>query len=76
MLQVAGGKDESVTQPLWTPKNELMFISDRTGWWNIYREVNGKVHCLLLLLPLLLLLLLLLMGLSVVTFGTVWSASV
>jgi len=53
---VAGGKDESVSQPLWTPKNELLFISDRTGWWNIYREVNGKVIYLLLLLLLLLLL--------------------
>jgi len=50
---VAGGKDESVSQPLWTPKNELLFISDRTGWWNIYREVNGKVIYLLLLLLLL-----------------------
>ncbi len=40
---MAGGKDESVSQPLWSPKNELLFISDRTGWWNIYREVNGKV---------------------------------
>ena len=53
---MAGGKDESVSQPLWTPKNELLFISDRTGWWNIYREVNGKVMYLLLLLLLLLLL--------------------
>jgi len=52
---VAGGKDESVSQPLWTPKNELLFISDRTGWWNIYREVSGKViyHLILLLLLLL-----------------------
>ena len=52
---MAGGKDESVSQPLWTPKNELLFISDRTGWWNIYREVNGKVIYLMLLLLLLLL---------------------
>ena len=39
-LQVAGGKDESVTQPVWTPKNELLFVSDRTGWWNIYKYVS------------------------------------
>ncbi|DBB15202.1 TPA: hypothetical protein ACH3X3_004206 [Trebouxia sp. C0006] len=42
--KVAGGEDESVSQPLWSPKNELLFISDRTGWWNIYREVNGKAE--------------------------------
>ncbi len=54
LAQVAGGKDESVTQPLWTPKNELLFISDRTGWWNIYRDVDGKVtSCALMLQPLL-----------------------
>lgn len=41
--QVAGGKDESVTQPMWTPKNELLFVSDRTGWWNIYQENDGQV---------------------------------
>jgi len=36
-------------------QNELLFISDRTGWWNIYREVSGKViyHLILLLLLLL-----------------------
>ena len=39
-MQVAGGKDESVTQPAWTPNNELLFISDRTGWWNIYKLVS------------------------------------
>lgn len=38
--QVAGGKDESVAQPMWTPKNDLLFVSDRTGWWNIYKYVS------------------------------------
>lgn len=34
---VAGGKDESCFQPQWSPQGELFFISDRTGFWNIYR---------------------------------------
>lgn len=36
--QVAGGKDESVLQPTWTSGNKLVFISDRSGWWNLYTE--------------------------------------
>lgn len=34
---VAGSKDESIFQPEWSPEGDLYFISDRTGWWNIYR---------------------------------------
>jgi dipeptidyl aminopeptidase/acylaminoacyl peptidase len=34
---VAGGKDESCFQPQWSPHGELFFLSDRTGFWNIYR---------------------------------------
>ncbi len=33
---VAGGPDESVTQPKWSPAGVLHWISDRTGWWNLY----------------------------------------
>ena len=35
--QVAGGVEESVFQPEWSPGGVLYFISDRTGWWNLYR---------------------------------------
>ena len=35
---VAGGPEESVTQPKYSSSGELFFISDRTGWWNLYRE--------------------------------------
>jgi dipeptidyl aminopeptidase/acylaminoacyl peptidase len=35
---VAGGPAESVTQPRWSPAGALHWISDRTGWWNLYRE--------------------------------------
>ena len=34
---VAGGVDESIFQPSWSPSGVLHFVSDRTGWWNLYR---------------------------------------
>jgi dipeptidyl aminopeptidase/acylaminoacyl peptidase len=34
---VAGGAEESIFQPEWSPSGELHFVSDRTGWWNLYR---------------------------------------
>ena len=34
---VAGGDDESISQPSWSSDGTLHFISDRTGWWNLYR---------------------------------------
>lgn len=34
---IAGGRDESISQPEWTPDGSLLFISDRTDWWNLYR---------------------------------------
>ena len=33
---VAGGADESIFQPEWSPDGHLYFVSDRTGWWNLY----------------------------------------
>jgi hypothetical protein len=32
---------ESVLQPVWSPAGVLHFVSDRSGWWNIYR-VRGR----------------------------------
>jgi len=34
---VAGGSGESVFQPEWSPGGVLHFVSDRTGFWNLYR---------------------------------------
>lgn len=34
---VAGGKHTSVQQPQWGPDGALYFISDASGWWNLYR---------------------------------------
>jgi dipeptidyl aminopeptidase/acylaminoacyl peptidase len=44
--QIAGGQNESVFQPAWSPDGELYFISDRTGWWNLYRWRNGQAEAL------------------------------
>lgn len=42
--QVSGGAEESVYQPEWSPNGDLFFISDRTGWWNLYRWRGGLVE--------------------------------
>ncbi len=41
---VAGGPQESVCQPEWSPGGVLHFVSDRSGWWNLYRYDHGVVH--------------------------------
>jgi dipeptidyl aminopeptidase/acylaminoacyl peptidase len=38
---VAGGPDESIAQPEWSADGTIHFVSDRTGWWNIYRLLDG-----------------------------------
>jgi dipeptidyl aminopeptidase/acylaminoacyl peptidase len=40
---VAGGPSESAVQPRWLG-DKLIFISDRTNWWNLYLWSEGKVH--------------------------------
>jgi dipeptidyl aminopeptidase/acylaminoacyl peptidase len=37
----AGGPDESVVQPEWSADGTLHLVSDRSGWWNLYRLVEG-----------------------------------
>ena len=34
---VAGGPGESVGQPSWGPDGDLLFVSDRHGWWQPHR---------------------------------------
>ena len=41
---VAGGPGESVQQPTWQPDGSLWFVSDRTGWWNLYRWDGAAVQ--------------------------------
>ena len=42
--RVAGGPEESVFQPEWSPDGTLHFVSDRTGWWNLYRLREGSLE--------------------------------
>jgi dipeptidyl aminopeptidase/acylaminoacyl peptidase len=42
--RVAGSRRESIFQPSWSPAGELHFVSDRTGWWNLYRERDGEIQ--------------------------------
>lgn len=39
--KIAGGPAESIFEPLFSPSNVLHFVSDVTGWWNLYRW-DGK----------------------------------
>ncbi|MFY9557302.1 MAG: S9 family peptidase [Blastocatellia bacterium] len=41
---VAGGKSESIFQPVWSPECVLHFVSDRDGWWNLFRLAAGRVE--------------------------------
>jgi dienelactone hydrolase len=37
-IPIAGGSEESIFQPEWSPDGAaLFFVSDRTAWWNLYR---------------------------------------
>ena len=38
---VAGGPGESVLEPRWEPDGSLLFLSDRSDWWNLYRWTPG-----------------------------------
>jgi len=42
--RVAGGSEESIFQPQWSQDGNLYFISDQTGWWNLYRWRDGGVE--------------------------------
>jgi dipeptidyl aminopeptidase/acylaminoacyl peptidase len=40
---VAGGNgEESIWQPEWSPEGDLVFASDRSGWWNLERLHGGE----------------------------------
>ena len=45
--RVAGGREESLCQPVWAPDGKLHVVSDRSGFWNLYRlEASGLVPVL------------------------------
>ena len=43
-VRIVGGISESVVQPDWSPEGTLYFVSDRTGWWNLYRWQDKQVE--------------------------------
>ena len=44
---IAGGPAESICQPMWGTHGEIYFVSDRTGWWNLYVFRDGETRELL-----------------------------
>lgn len=48
--RVAGGREESIFQPEWSPDGKLCFASDRMGWWNLYQvdvaETGANIEAL------------------------------
>lgn len=42
--QIAGGSQESALYPRWTPNGTLVFVSDRTDWWNLYASRGLEVR--------------------------------
>jgi hypothetical protein len=46
--KVVAGRDEkeSITQPQWGVDGSLFFVGDRTGFWQMYRLVDGDVRYL------------------------------
>lgn len=41
--KVAGGPQESVSQPRWSPDGRLHYVSDANGWWNLCVEGRGPL---------------------------------
>ena len=44
LKEVAGGMSESIFQPQWSSDGTLYFVSDRTGFWNLYRVGKKEVE--------------------------------
>jgi dipeptidyl aminopeptidase/acylaminoacyl peptidase len=43
---LAGGPAESICQPEWSPQGVLHCVSDRGGWWNLYRVAPDGLQAL------------------------------
>ena len=43
---IAGGMHESIFQPQWSPDGLLYFVSDRNGWWNLYRWDGERIEAI------------------------------
>ncbi|MDC0035484.1 S9 family peptidase [Chloroflexi bacterium] len=38
------GDGESICHPIWSPNGILHYVSDLSGWWNIYKYEKGVSH--------------------------------
>jgi dipeptidyl aminopeptidase/acylaminoacyl peptidase len=43
---VAGGEAESIFQPEWAADGTLYFVTDKSGWWNLYRWIDERIEAL------------------------------
>lgn len=43
---IAGGEKESIFQPTWSTKGSLTFVSDRSGWWNLYHWKERSIDAI------------------------------
>lgn len=41
---LAGSPTESIFDPKWSPDGRLYFVSDRSGWWNLYRQSGEQTE--------------------------------
>lgn len=44
--RLTGSATESIFQPEWSPEGVLYFIAEYTGWWNLYRWLDGNAEAL------------------------------
>lgn len=44
--RVAGGRGESILQPGFSPDGKLTYVSDRSGYWNLYQVDGGETRAL------------------------------
>ena len=43
-IKIAGDRRDSICQPRFAPDGTLYFVSERTGWWNLYRWNKGAAE--------------------------------
>lgn len=41
--QIAGSNAVSIFKPEWSPDGALTFVSDKSGWWNIYKYHDNDI---------------------------------
>jgi dipeptidyl aminopeptidase/acylaminoacyl peptidase len=46
VTRLAGGLDQSVCQPRFSPDGTLYFVWEKTGWWNLHRWNGQKIDAL------------------------------